>query len=307
MSKYRSVFFGIGVLIGIYFVATVLVSPNPAVLERFNLTATTVRIINLTFAVVYAIIWLIAATGYVRIREYSQLIRKNKDGKGFALIASGLGFLALRMPISSTVNAIFVYFGRQHEWLQPIGVISNNYLGLILALAGFSLIGLGVGSLLELVPAKLPRRNSIIMLIVSMVLVSAYTYLAIGQPGFDTPLQPGQRATYYLPSWLIVSTIILPYAYIWYHGFMAAISLRHYRKNVKGTLYKQGLRWLTWGISIVIIGSIILQFSGARLITGSRFQVQPLIVAAYIWFLIVAAGYSCIAMGARRLKKIEEV
>lgn len=307
MSKYRSVFLGIGVLIGIYFVATVLVTPNPAVLERFNISATTVRIINLTFAVVYAIIWLIAATGYVRIREYSQLIRKNKDGKGFALIASGLAFLALRMPISSTVNAIFIYFGREYDWLQPIGVISNNYLGVILALAGIGLISLGVNSLLELVPKTLPRRNNIIMLVVSVALVAAYTYLAIGHPGYDAPLEPGQRASYYLPSWLIVSTIILPYAYIWYHGFMAAISLRHYRQNVKGTLYKQGLRWLTWGISIVLVGSIILQFSGARLITGSRFQVQPILIAAYIWFLIIAIGYGCIAMGARRLKKIEEV
>lgn len=263
--------------------------------------------INLSFVILYGAIWLAAVTGYVKLSQYADLIRKNKDGKAFAAIALGLGFLAFRLPLSSVINASLLYISRGNPEITAASVIIVNYLGVIFSVLAFGYISYGAEQLLELVPSKNTRRTKHILLLVALVLAAAYTQLAIGRAGYDRPLVAGGKASYYLPSWLIVSTIIIPYAYVWYMGFVSVFSLLRYRNGVKGLLYKQGLRWLYAGISVVIATSVLLQFGGAQTIRVSRFEVQPILISSYIFLIILAVGFGCIVAGAKRLKRIEEV
>lgn len=307
MSRYRTATGIMLALVAVYFIVTVVLPPNPVTMARFNLSSGGIRFINLTFVILYGLVWLIALSGYIKLRQYAELISKNKDGKAFMAIAIGLGFLAFRLPLASVVNSTLLYLARDYSWLTPASVISVNYIGVLFSLLAFGFISYGTDQLMELLPHKPSTKARYIFIILSLLLVAAYTQFAIGRPGYDQPVAAGEKATYYLPSWLIVSTIIVPYAYLWYWGFMSVFSLRKYQQQVKGLVYRQGLRWLYWGIAVVIVASIILQFGAAQTIRVSRFQLQPVLVSTYVFLGVLAAGFGLIMAGAKKLKKIEEV
>lgn len=294
-------------LFGFYVALSIINRPTQAMLERYNLTEAKAFLIIFSLDLFLGFIWFLAAYGFVQTLAYSYLIRGNRDGKAMQKIAWGLGVIAFRQPVTSAVSAVFNYFIPHHPDLAAQSVIVVNYIGVLGAVVGFSLISMGASQLVEITRKRPPVWTKIIFMALSIVIISIYTYLAIGRGGYQTPLTTGGRANFYLPSWLIVSTIIVPYAYSWFVAFLAIYDLLFYGRYVKGALYKKALRWLSAGITVVVFNTIVLQFISARNAQLNKLNVVPLLLLVYVLLISLAIGFVIVAVGAKKLRRIEEV
>jgi hypothetical protein len=186
--------------------------------------------------------------------------------------------------------------------------ILRNYATLLMYLTAIWLINKGSQELLNVTKRrKDANRFGGAFTMLTSFLAVLYTYLIFQNPNRQVPAGKALRATYYLPDWLILTTIILPYLYMWMLGFQAVLNLYIYMRSVKGVLYKQMLGNLAKGIGGIILILIILQLlvNFASLFTS--FSLGPLLLVVYLLVAGIGAGYMYVAAGAKRLQKIEEV
>ena len=115
------------------------------------------------------------------------------------------------------------------------------------------------------------------------------------------------QSIFYLPAWLVVLTLVVPYVYMWYCGLSAAYCLFSYHRHVKGILYRQSLSYIAVGIGLAVGTAALIQFFTIYSSHVTRFALGPLLLIVYGLVLIYAAGYLCIARGAKKLKIIEDV
>lgn len=297
----------LGLLVATYLILSILIKPQQSVLDQYHITQAKALTITLTIALLFSLIWLTAVYGFVELLLYNRLIRNTKDGEGLRKLTLGLGFIAFRQPVNSILTTLNNYLSLHNPGWTSRGVIIINYFGVLVALAGFTLISLGTDELVEVTRKKSRPVVKMTFRVFSLLLVTAYTYLALGKGDYQTPLTPGGKANFYLPSWLIVSTIIVPYAYAWYAAFVATYNLRFYSTHVKGVLYKQSLHWLAVGITIIIINTILLQFISAQGSQLNKLHLVPLLGLVYVLLISIGLGFAVVAAGAKKMKRIEEV
>lgn len=134
-----------------------------------------------------------------------------------------------------------------------------------------------------------------------------YCYVTLTNPARQFPPSSGIKAAYYLPDWLLVTTIIIPYLFVWFYGMRAAAHLAFYRKNVSGVVYKQALGYLAVGLGTVIVSSMALRFLVSLTTLLNSLSLKILLILLYALIFVIASGYIFIAVGAKKLKRIEEV
>lgn len=308
MSKNPKRFYVVmAILAGVYVALAILLKPSQAMLDQYGISLTKAYIIIMSVAIMLAAIWASAVYGFVHVLEYAKLIAATKDGKAMHKLAIGLGLIAFRSPVTSIFINLMNGITQHYPDLADTGVILSNYLSVAVAVIGFWLINQASEQLLEVAGRTPNSRVRMAFRLLSLGLISLYTFLAIGRGGYQFPTNPGGRASFYLPNWLIVSTIIVPYAYAWYLAFVASYNLIFYSRNVKGVLYKQALRWVAWGINIIILSTIVFQLTGATGSRGNKLSLGPLLLAAYLLLVLIGAGFVVIAVGAKKLKRIEEI
>lgn len=310
MGKQKSIFGILAVCVVLYAALTFSIPPDTATLDRYDITATRLRLLSLSIAIPLVAIWWAAFYGFAKCQEYAALIRQSPDGRAFSKLAHGLAVLAIGLPVSSITSAALRYAARLQPELTAAVSIINNYIGIIIALVAFILIGqgaqrlLGLGTSLNSRRPALPRQ--LLLSAAFLVFGSLYAYLVLTHTTHQPHIPTAEKAIYHLPLWLTMTTIILPYLYIWYTGLMAALYINFYRKNVPGILYKKALRFLAWGIGAVIISSILLQYLTAMEVITSL-SLASLLIIIYGLLIVISAGYILIALGAKRLKRLEEV
>jgi hypothetical protein len=112
---------------------------------------------------------------------------------------------------------------------------------------------------------------------------------------------------YYLPFWLILVTMVIPYLYAWYVGLLAVCELVIFSKQSRGVLYQQALQQVAYGLVIVVAGSIAIQYVGSIVPSTGHLILGTSLAATYAIRLTSVVGYIMIARGALSMKKIEEV
>lgn len=288
------------VLLLLVYVAAELSTPLDAgVLSRYNLSETRARSLTIGLVVPVVLIWSLAFYGFYKVRGYAQRLSTHKDGSGFMLISQGLMWLAISMALRSALASINDFITIDYPGLESAANIITNYLNVGLAVLSYYLISEGAFELTGIVKLKssLTRQHRWVAL--SALLSSLFTFLIMNRP------TPEQRV-YYLPNAIIILTIVLPYIYAWYRGFVGAYHLAQYRKRVKGMLYKKALGLLSIGVLITILGSILLQFLLAISSNLTSLHLTPLLLFIYLLVLIMGGSFFLIAAGARNLRKIEE-
>jgi hypothetical protein len=90
-------------------------------------------------------------------------------------------------------------------------------------------------------------------------------------------------------------------------GLLAAYEIYVFSKHTKGLLYKRALNSLAAGITIAIMTSIVLQYIASDTTHIRKITFNALLLGVYLLLTVYAAGFGLIALGAKRLKKIEEV
>ncbi len=293
------------ICLSLLYALVVLLGPvDPAVLARYHLTVSKTHQLNLTVVFPYLLIWASAFYGFSTFKKYARIIKDTPEGPGFENISRGLGFLAFSLPVNSLVASSFSATVAEHQsYLAPLSII-RNYLAIILPLLAFITISNGAEKLFGLIKSRKTKvHTSDLWTIITLLIASLFSWLMIARPADNrNPVN-----VYFLPNWLIVTTLTVPYLYTWYRGAMAAYYISRYQRNVKGQLYRDSLRFLSSGIFAVILLNIFIQLITTLSGRLYRLQLTPILLVVYLLIAMYAVGFGLIAAGAKRMKRIEEV
>ncbi len=299
-AKYRNLFL---LLITIYVCFSLLPSPTKQVLSQYHLNTVQARLLTLTVILPVIGIWLVALYGFLRFKEYTSLIKNSRDGKAMDKLCDGLLLLALGPPLAAALSAILTFLARTYSgWTGSI-TIFNNYITLIVMSLGLYFISDGAEQLIALVRKKPSRREQNLLVLLFIILSTFYAHLVINQADGTTL---GGRV-YYMPNILILATIAIPYLYFWYRGLVGAYYIYYYQKQINGEIYKKSLVYLATGIASVILASILVRFLVSISAKLTALSLTPILLIVYGLLFVSGMGYALIAIGAKRLRKIEEV
>ncbi len=279
--------------------------PKPTTLQQYHLTPTSYRMIELSVVIPLVLIWYAAFFGYTHLKRYSTPIKKNKDGKQVAKLTTGLGWLAFSLPVSSLVSTLLNYAARLHPDLLPSATIIEDYVSLLLPLVGLLYISHGARGLTELIKQRPSQRSIYLFAIILITIGASYCHAIfsntwiLATTGHKTPI-------YYLPNWLLFITIVVPYIFMWFIGLLAAYELHLYNKSVPGILYRKGLHLVSLGLGYIIMLSVVFQF--ITTLTGhiNHLKINNVLLLVYGLLILISIGYILVAIGAKRLQKIEE-
>jgi hypothetical protein len=292
----------------IYLLLVLCIPPNASVLLKYGLSPAQARLLSLSVALPVIGIWFVAFYGYIAFKRYTAVVASSKDGQALAKISDALTVLAWSLPVSTLINTGLNYVATQHEWFTPASIIVNNYVALLFLWVGFYILYGGAKELYGQV-----RKNTLYTLREQVVWVAfsifcvTYAYMTLVNPARQFPTAVATHAAYYMSDLPLILTIIIPYIFVWYFGLRSVYFLSIYREKVQGLLYKRALAALASGLATVIITSMLLRLLTAFTTLINTWTLRVLLMVLYLLVLIIAIGYILIALGAKRLNKIEEV
>jgi hypothetical protein len=304
-SIMRKVIYSYIVLVVVYLVITFLTHPDPAVIAKYHISTLSLRFLSLSFTIPLMLIWLTALYGFACLKGYSEKIKQDKDGKQVERITNGVMVLAYSLPISAIATGILNNIAQAHHGFLPASVIIGHYIALVFPLVAFLLISRGTRGLMLLVKARSSLAAAHIFGIIFTLVSVGYCYFVLNQ-GIPTHVTTMQKAVYYLPTWLVLLTLVVPYLYTWFIGFMAAYELYLYDQKVSGRLYKKSWRKLSIGLTAIIIMYIVVQYITTLSARLNRLNLSALLIIIYVLLAFISVGYIYIAVGAKKLKSIEE-
>ncbi len=291
----------------VYVTLSLATPPDAESLVRYGITAEKARLIKLSVLLPYITIWFAAFYGYAELRKYAHIIKDSRDGQALSTIANGLMIYAVIMPVTAIATTVTNYLSADHPGALATGTIIGNYVDLGLACLAMGYIYTGSKSLASIVPRKVNPLFESTFRSCFLILVSVYSYLMLTNPARQFPTSEVKRAAFYLPDLLLALTIILPSVFIWYCGFQAAHFIYTYSKNVSGKLYRSALGYLAIGVLLIILARISLRFFASLTTLFATSTISFVLGVVYVLLVIIAAGFVVLAIGAKKLKKIEEV
>jgi hypothetical protein len=293
-------------LLAFIYVALIILLPiDKATTQAYHLTDIEYRTRLFMVMLPSIVAWLAAFIGYAKLRQYAYYIRKTPEGPYFDKLATGCAWLAWSMPISAMLSILLNAIEDNWSFFYSASIIINNYLYLLLALIAFSILGIASRGLVTRARLKHSLSSVRIIILLFLVIGVLYCYMIFRQFG-PSSLSSTQNV-YYLPIWLVIMSIVIPYLYTWFIGLLAAYEITLYSKHTSGVLYRQALLLLGIGLVAVIISSIALQYIGNIQPRAEHLVIGYHLILASTFRIIAGGGYVLIVIGATRLKKIEEV
>ena len=295
----RSKLFYSYVVFALLYAASFMVPRSISTLHRLDLTLLQYRLVSLTVLIPVVLIWFAAFYGYNKLRIYSDMIKDTPDGKHVSHLTTGIMILALGLPIAALIGASITIIIEHSPGFTAAGTIIKNYVSLVFPLLGFIFISLGSRGL-SILSKKRPSYRSINILAGIFIAVGVtYCYLILTSSNLD--------ATYHLPTWLIIVTLVCPYLYTWYLGMLAVLETHLYSRKAPGKLYRSTWNMLATGIGGIIIMQIAVQYISTATVQLSNLKLARLLFIVYVLLALLSVGYILVAIGAKRLQKIEEV
>jgi hypothetical protein len=305
IKNYRP-YYAFGVYALLYSLLSLLPAPDHATLVKYHLSNTGLRWLELTVILPSIFTWFMAFFAYERLHRYSHLIRDTKDGRHIGTITNGFGVIAFIQPLAAIISTILTILGHHNSGFISTQVILRNYILLLVPLIAFIIIQKGTRGLTEYIKSRPSRLASQFLIVLFILIGVAYTYLVTKNTAGP---QVGTDATkaYYLPDILILQTLVVPYLYMWFIGMLAVTELLLYNKKIRGIIYKRSWAYITRGFICVIAASIIIQYVTSLSGRLNRLHLNGLLAVVYALLILQAVGYVVIALGAKKLQKIEEV
>lgn len=273
--------------------------PDPQAVHQMHTSPTAYRLAVAALFVPYILIWYAGFYAFAKLREYSRPIKGTKDGAAFHKISIGMGVLAFSLVVPTIMSLALNSFAIYHSSFKVAATIINNYMSLFPALVAFLLIYNGARMLPSITYRGGQGPDLRWHAPWFLGFTVAFSHLAIANYYRSNP--------YHLNLWLLVVTFIVPYLYVWMVGLLSAHELYWYAKTVKGLLYRRAVKQFANGIAVTIVGSIAIQFINTTLTQRFRDSLGSLLLLDYVLILIVAAGLVLMALGTKKLKRIEEL
>lgn len=290
-------------LVLLYVCLVFTLPPNPQTLERHGLNVAQARLLNLTVVVPLVIIWLTALYGFVNLRKYASSVAETKEGSAFKYLSYGLMVLAFSLPLNSLTSLLVRHTSANNpDLIAPLTIIRNHFV-LILSLVAFCTLVVGARALAKTLSTKslphVPTGSAIGLIILSVI----YTWLITAKP-----LNQGmEERSYYLPTGLLIFTLVIPYLLAWKAGMLTTYYLYSYHKKVKGTIFKSAFKDLAIGLGVVVVVAILIQLITTSSAQLNRLNLTPLLGIVYGLLILYAVGYGFVARGAKKLKKFEDI
>ena len=299
LKKKSKLFYFYIITLVVYSAFVLIPKPLPATLVQYHVSALGLRLIYVTIILILAGIWYAGFYGFRRMQTYSYLIKGDVDGQQLARFKSGLLILSLWLPITTTLSTILNYFDLKQPGLVPAYTIIENYINLIIPLAGFSYISLGARGLTEIINKRPSYKATNLMFIVLIAASLIYYHLVA------TTHNRGE--VYHMSIWFIMFSLALPYIYMWSIGLLAAYEIYIYSSKVKGIIYRKSWHLLDIGLSWLILVSIAFQYLSNVFYDLDHLSIYVILLIIYSVLLVLAIGFMLVALGTKKLQKIEEV
>ncbi|HEX5797273.1 MAG TPA: hypothetical protein VFX86_02690 [Candidatus Saccharimonadales bacterium] len=291
----------------IYIMEVLLIPPDSSALAKFRLSETEAKLLALTFALPIAFVWMLGSYVYIKFKSYVDSISNYKDGRIFSTISTGVLLLCLWLPISTIVSNLSNYAYRvQPSWTMPL-VIINNYLNLLLVLAALLLIYKGASELSSLKEAKKASGWKYLALIPIIAISEFYIFLTLNNPARQFPTEDVKTAGYYMPDWLIIGTVVIPYILVFYYGFFAVLNLYIYRRKVRGIIYKSALDYFAKGLFCIVTSIVFIRYLASSSSAFSDSTLKTILLIIYLLLVILLLGFVLMVKSVKKLEKIEKV
>lgn len=293
------------VLTGIFFTLVLALPAQKSVMADYNLNSDQYHILLLFYVLPFIGIWFAAFLAYTKLRQYSNSIKGSTEAEGYSSLAKGCGWLAYSLPITAIIGLLLHTIANSDQSFKPTAIILSNYLNLLMPLIGFTILGISARRLTKLTKTKMSNNIATKITVLFILLGLIYAYFSFKGIALDS-IMSTQNA-YFLPIWIIIFSLTIPYLYTWYIGLLAALEIVGYSQNTRGLLYRQAMKYLGYGIATVIGSSIAVQFLNSVTANDAPSSLNYAFATAYLIELFIAVGYILIAIGASKLKRIEEV
>lgn len=293
-------FYTFTVLAIIYASVNLFAAPPRASLQHYHISSTTLRIIDSTFIFPVIAIWFIGLYGFQKLRAYAGYVQDNKEGKQLMELTRGIMVLAWWLPVTSTLSTVLSLQARYHpQLLAPITVLTN-YLTLLFPLVAFVFISRG-GRRLSEAGRKRPGQGSVHLLALILIIMAiSYSYLITKTNASSLD------SIYHMPVELVLLTLVIPYVFTWYLGLLAVNDMHTYTRMVKGLIFRSGWNYLSFGVAWIVVMCIVFQFITTVSVKLGNLSLPWVLMLIYGILAVMAAGYVFIALGAKKLTRIEE-
>jgi hypothetical protein len=293
------------VLAAVYLLLILLLPANSQAMHAYSLSGLEYRILYFAVALPAMAVWFAAFFGYAKLRDYARSIADSPEAGAFGRLATGCLWLAWSLPVPALMAILLNAVADQWPSFHSAAVIIVTYTTLAFSLVALSIIGMASRELLSHTKSHFSAANARSIMLLFVVGGVLYCYLTFRR--FDSASLTATDNPYFLPIWLMLLTVIIPYLYAWFIGLLATYEIITYSKQVRGVLYKQALHLLVGGLITVIAASIALQYVSSVAPPTGHLSLNYRLVLITILRVIDGAGFILIALGALRLKKIEEV
>ena len=298
--KLRSrLFYGYATLVIVYCLLTLLPAPDHTTLVKYHLHPAGLRLLDATLLVPIFVMWFAVFYGYSRLHRYSQLIKRERDGRQVVKLANGLLALGLGLPLSSIIGNALTLYARTHPGFAAPATIISNYIVIAYLLVAFMFINSGTRGL----NAFSRDRPSFLL---GNTVVLADIILGVVFCTLIVHAHHSLQSSYHMSSGLVMLTFAIPYMYIWFLGMYAVAEMYTYSQQLSGVLYRKGWDRLALGLGAIIILDILLQYLGTLAAWLNSLTLAGVLGLLYVLLLLLAGGFIVVALGTKELMKIEE-
>jgi hypothetical protein len=281
---------------GLYVVLTFITPQTVTSREQFHISDSALFWIRISIIAPYFLMWFLAF--------YSMRVLKligQKKGE-FAVLGTWFsrGFLLLLIgTIATTVfGAIRSFLIPWSLALIPAFTIVINYAHALVPLSAFLLMYSGIRKL-EQPGAHTSSKSDGVMIqsvLTALVIGFAHVSLVFTNPNRQIAVSADSLASYYIPDFLIILTLVLPILVGWAMGIAVALKLN---KKFLALDLPHASTFVN-GIFLVVFSSMILQallsFGTDRLY---QFGLGIILLLVYILVFVQTAGYVLTAHGVR--------
>lgn len=299
MKVKSKIFYWYAAFVAAYACLTLIPHPDRKTLAHYHLSATNLRLLDLTILIPLVVIWFAAFYGYYKLHAYGGMIKQAKDGRAVMKLSYGLLALALGLPIGSIISAIFNLIAAQHPAFTAPAAVISNYITIVYALIAFLFISVGARHLSTISKSRISLRTSNILTLVVIALGVVFCAL-IGRS------HQSVQTAFHMTATQAMLTMALPYIYIWFLGIFAVAEISVYSRHVAGVVYRNSWNQLTFGFAAIIIVDILLQYLGTLSSWLTGLSLSRFLLLLYVLLLLLAAAFIVAALGTKKLVRIEE-
>lgn len=301
LARSSLIFIGLAVL---YLLLCFILPISGKTLHQYHFSESEYRCLLFIVRLPILAVWGLAFYSYRCLHHYVYRITDTPEGKHFRLIEKGVSWIAWGWLVPAIVSALLVSLGTWHHVFTMWSAIISDYAYVTVSLMAFGLISAGAYKLATESGIHLTLR-SLRMLVGALVALGVlFCYLMSVRLRGD--LSNSYNA-YYLPNSLVWITLVIPYLYAWFIGLFAALELVLISRHTQGIIYRQALQSLAFGL-VAIIGSLCaMQYFRSLIPRTGSIAVGGTLITAYAIYALSAVGAILLILGAKRLKRIEDI